>query len=255
MWIVLLISLSLILIFPRKFLFILRSGYSFYWYPFFFLLIRVWTVKDPQTRWTTHTTWFLGVRLVEISGSVPTPSDRSVMLLGNHRNIGDFVIHDVITKHTANYLSRALVGFAFPFMGIVSYMTGRCWYFVRGQSTKDLDQFYVWLDEKFAWKDNLRKNLIVYPEGHRNLKKDPLPLRTGMLRYAFTRKLPVQIFMCHGYDEVLNEKRFTSNFGNSLVKYKIYPILDPKEFENLEEFIETIKTLFEERFYEVHGRK
>mmetsp|Transcript_1085 Transcript_1085/g.1090 ORF Transcript_1085/g.1090 Transcript_1085/m.1090 type:complete len:180 (+) Transcript_1085:229-768(+) len=173
------------------------------------------------------------------------------MFLGNHRNIADFVIHDSVTKFTANYLSRALVGFAFPFMGIISHMTGRCWYFVRGQSTKDLEQFYVWLDKKFSFTENLRKHLIVYPEGHRNLKKEPLPLRTGMIRYAYLRKMPVQFFMCDGYDEVLNEKKFTACFGTSIVKFKLFPLIDPKDFDTVEAFIDKIKKDFVESFYEV----
>ena len=32
-----------------------------------------------------------------------------------------------------------------------------------------------------------------YPEGHRSLLDEPLPLKTGMLKYAYSRRMPVQV--------------------------------------------------------------
>ena len=36
-------------------------------------------------------------------------------------------------------------------------------------------------------------SLLLYPEGTRSQRQASLPLKRGMLRYAHTRKLPVQV--------------------------------------------------------------
>ena len=41
-----------------------------------------------------------------------------------------------------------------------------------------------------------------------------------MIRYAYSRKIPIQIFMTSGYDNVVNEKRFRSEWGETGVNYK-----------------------------------
>ena len=72
-----------------------------------------------------------------------------------------------------------------------------------------------------------------------------------MIRYAYSRKIPVQMFMCNGNDNVLNEKKFVADWRVSKVEYKVYPSLYPKDFEDVEEFVKEVKRLFEERFYEM----
>ena len=55
-----------------------------------------------------------------------------------------------------------------------------------------LQKFNRWLDTELA-KGGPQTNLLVYPEGKRSQQTASLPLKRGMLRYAFTRKLPVQV--------------------------------------------------------------
>lgn len=52
-------------------------------------------------------------------------------------------------------------------------------------------KFNLWLDAELA--EGPQNSLLVYPEGKRSQKEESLPLKRGMLRYAFTRRLPVQV--------------------------------------------------------------
>ena len=72
-----------------------------------------------------------------------------------------------------------------------------------------MKSFFKWIDLKWGNKMNNRPNLLVYPEGHRNYEKSkPLPLKKGMIRYAFERKFPVQIAIALGNERLFNEKKF-----------------------------------------------
>lgn len=51
-------------------------------------------------------------------------------------------------------------------------------------------RFNAWIDAQRAASP--QTGLAVYPEGHRSVRDEPLPLKRGMLYYAFSRKLPVQ---------------------------------------------------------------
>lgn len=52
-------------------------------------------------------------------------------------------------------------------------------------------RFNAWIDGQRAASP--QTGLAVYPEGHRSTMGESLPLKRGMLYYAFTRKLPVQV--------------------------------------------------------------
>ena len=54
-----------------------------------------------------------------------------------------------------------------------------------------LQRFNSWLDRASLAAHS--QNLLVYPEGTRSLRQVSLPLKRGMLRYAYTRRLPVQV--------------------------------------------------------------
>jgi len=81
--------------------------------------------------------WFCGLQLVPAPGSQPISTGRRTVLLGNHRNVSDFFLHDVITDFTGNFLSRALVGLVFFFFALSTYLENTLWFFVRGQAHED----------------------------------------------------------------------------------------------------------------------
>ena len=66
--------------------------------------------------------------------------------------------------------------------------------------------FFKWLDNQFDAPFTLKKGLIFYGEGHRNPSPDPLPLKKGMIRYSYERKIPIQMVMAFGVENVMLEK-------------------------------------------------
>lgn len=123
----------------RTLLFFFRLLYIFYLYPTYIFCIKIWVVDDVITHYAEHSAWFAGVQYQKLPGSVPINSDQT-MLLGSHRNIADFFIHDIVAEHTCCYLSRALVGFAFPLLGLVGHFGNGIWFFVRGNSGNSIEQ-------------------------------------------------------------------------------------------------------------------
>ena len=71
--------------------------------------------------------------------------------------------------------------------------------------------FFKWLDSEFESKFTMKNGLIFYGEGHRNPRPDPLPLKKGMIRYSYERKIPIQMVMAFGVEDVMAEKELRVN--------------------------------------------
>ena len=54
-----------------------------------------------------------------------------------------------------------------------------------------------------------------YAAGHRSVHGRSLPLKRGMIKYAYTRKLPVQIVIGANKESILSEKHHTARFGQT----------------------------------------
>lgn len=72
-----------------------------------------------------------------------------------------------------------------------------------------------------------------------------------MLRYAFDRKIPLQMVLSAGYDEVLNESTYKASFDEVTVVYRFYECIDPNQYNNYEEYVENVCKVYEERFNEL----
>ena len=97
-----------------------------------------------------------------------------------------------------------------------------------------------------------RKSLLVYPEGHRMYEArsvDVAKLKTGMIRYAYSRQIPVQLGMSFGNENVMYEKRMEFNFGQK-VFYRLGEVINPADFEDEAVFLERVKLRFAEYFEE-----
>lgn len=95
---------------------------------------------------------------------------------------------------------------------------------------------------------------MIYPEGHRNLSPDPLPLRSGMLRYAYTRGLLVQIFIGHGYDRMLNQHSLTASWSKTKVHYYMDQPIDARDYPYFDQFRQAVQDRFTQLFYEVKAQ-
>lgn len=103
------------------------------------MCIKFWTVDDIVTHYSTRSTWLARVQVKKLPGSVKINPEQT-MMLGAHRNLGDFFIHDLVTEHTSCFLSRALVGLVFPFLGLVGHFGNGIWFFVRGNKGNSIEQ-------------------------------------------------------------------------------------------------------------------
>jgi len=109
-------------------------------------------------------------------------------------------------------------------------------------------RFFQWIDSNFNNPRTRRKNLLVYPEGHRNFGSEkPLTLKKGMIQYAYERKVKVQIVISFGNENIINEKNFIVNFEGANIMTYVGEVIDPKTFKTCEEFIEeTCKAFYKD---------
>ncbi len=63
--------------------------------------------------------------------------------------------------------------------------------------------------------------------GHRSTKAQSLPLRRGMMHYAYSRRVPIQIVITANKEAVISEKDMSAHFGQTLV-VGYSEVIDPK---------------------------
>eukprot|EP00696_Hemimastix_kukwesjijk_P016304 gnl/Hemi2/4683_TR1617_c0_g1_i1.p1 gnl/Hemi2/4683_TR1617_c0_g1~~gnl/Hemi2/4683_TR1617_c0_g1_i1.p1 ORF type:complete len:342 (-),score=111.93 gnl/Hemi2/4683_TR1617_c0_g1_i1:106-1131(-) len=210
--------------------------------------------RDPFNtvthRYITHVVErYFQVRVTQLDGSQELlPSSTRALYLFPHRSWGDFFIHQYLMRGAAASLARLMVGAVFPVFMLCRFLDDGVWFFNSGKVQRD--DFANWLDHMFSI--NTKNGLIVYPEGHRNLKSEPLPLRRGMVHYAFRKNMPVQIVMTHNTEAVLSEKEFRWQCGCT-IPYRVCAPLWPKDFVDKDAFFEAVEQLFKAQFASVHA--
>lgn len=108
--------------------------------------------------------------------------------------------------------------------------------------------FNNWIDTQF---DNSPQTaLAVYPEGHRSTKGKSLPLKRGMLKYAYTRKLPVQIVIGGNKESILSEKRQTARLHQT-VAVGFSEVLLPEDYTDFEAFMAKLQQTWDHEWNQV----
>ena len=191
--------------------------------------------------------------------------DKRCIIIMPHRTWADFWIHKYIAGFKHATLSRMAVALAFPswFLVQMDWFDRTIWFFDRGKTQgggiKAIEEFNKWLDREFEnHAQGEDGGLIVYAEGSRNLENSPLPLKKGILHYAFTRKMPVQVVMTHGTENVCREGEWSA-FPGEVVKYKPIPVFDPTTYSDdrsgKKKFIADITKAFNESFKEFYDHE
>lgn len=85
--------------------------------------------------------------------------------------------------------------------------------------------------------------MIAYPEGTRNQTQTPLPLKTGVLQYAYEYKRSVQCVVTANKETVCNEKKFSVGRGVALIT-SISAVVDPASFPTMEAFVTKVREEF-----------
>ncbi|GBG34169.1 1-acyl-sn-glycerol-3-phosphate acyltransferase [Hondaea fermentalgiana] len=172
------------------------------------------------------------------------------MYLCNHRSWGDFFMDQAICNGGA-YLSRLLVIIGCPMSSLYAYIAHSTWFFNRKKGI-DRDALGEYIQSQWLARPN--QGLIVYPEGTRNLKMEPLRLKTGVLKMAFDYQRPVQAVITTNKERVANEKDLSYERNVSCVT-SISPALEPHKFESFEAFVEAVREQFVETWEDAYSCK
>mmetsp|Transcript_5135 Transcript_5135/g.9340 ORF Transcript_5135/g.9340 Transcript_5135/m.9340 type:complete len:336 (-) Transcript_5135:291-1298(-) len=177
------------------------------------------------------------------------PGKQPIMYLANHRSWADFFVDLYLLGGRGVIMSRMAVFFAFPlFMAPVIVLKAILLF--RRDIVRDKEKFNAWLDGKM--KKSLLNGMLVYPEGHRNIKPEALPLKRGMLHYAYTRKMAVQVVITAGKERVLSEKEMSLGLQQTLVT-GFSDVIDPTTFNEAKEFVAAVSQTFESEWKRVYG--
>lgn len=114
--------------------------------------------------------------------------------------------------------------------------------------------FNAWLDSRLRANQaaGLMPGLLLFPEGTRSTLDRPVPLKRGMVAFAHSRGLPVQLVISRGKEEVIAEKRWAARRGVTLVT-GFSRLLQPTEAPSCEAFIDTVEREWAALWDRVYG--
>eukprot|EP01095_Lingulamoeba_sp_RSL-Kostka_P002249 TRINITY_DN13103_c0_g1_i1.p1 TRINITY_DN13103_c0_g1~~TRINITY_DN13103_c0_g1_i1.p1 ORF type:complete len:295 (-),score=66.21 TRINITY_DN13103_c0_g1_i1:134-1018(-) len=202
--------------------------------------------KCPSFSWGELNNWWFNISYEKIGDG--KLYDKRVMYVLPHRSWADFPVHRHICQQRAAHLARLLVGFIFPTFIYMTYIHSTIFWINRNNSKKET--LYPFLKKMY---DNapVTTGLINYAEGTRNLKNTPRSLKRGVIYFAYIHDIPIQIIMCSGCDDIINEKKFTTKY-DQLIRYCYGPVVHPADFDDKEAFFQDVKSKFEELFAEFY---
>ena len=173
-----------------------------------------------------------------------------MVYLCNHRSWADFFIDQVVTGGSS-YLARLMVWIGTPVSSLYAWLSHSTWFFNRKRGI-DRAAFAKFMDTEWARRPTF--GMIAYPEGTRNQDKDPLPLKTGVLQFAFEYKRPVQCVITAGKESVCNEKKLTARLGQTVVT-ECSAVIDPTTFDTQDKFVAEVRKAFAETWKLAYGAK
>lgn len=140
----------------------------------------------------------------------------------------------------ASYLARFMVWVGTPVSSLYGWLSHSTWFFNRKRGI-DRAAFAKFMEDE--WTKRPTFGMIAYPEGTRNQEDDHLPLKTGVLQFAFEYKHPVQCVITAGKEGVCNEKKLTMNRHRAVVT-ACSELVDPEKFESQDAFVTKVREVF-----------
>ena len=148
----------------------------------------------------------------------------------------------------SGYISRATVGVLLPVVFLwEAFVTRNAVVFNRGKKNKNSKDKLFTKVAAFLRRGGL---LLVFPEGHRHLGKGILPLKRGLIKWAYNNQQSCAVVLHHGNDLVINEKTMSLNRGVEVV-CDHRGIFDPADFSSPAEFYDRINHEFEQGYKEL----
>ncbi|GAB4824112.1 hypothetical protein N2152v2_011158 [Parachlorella kessleri] len=169
----------------------------------------------------------------------------------NHRSWADMLVDQYVTEGRSMFMSRWAMLAVFPPL-MASMLAMRIIVMFKRGSIADKDGFNKWIDRKLA--ESTQTALTVYPEGHRSTRGQSLPLKRGMLHYAFSRKMPVQVIIGLNKEAILSEKHLVARFGQTVgVGYS--EAIDPAKFDSFDAFWAQVQSTWDAQWQQVFTAK
>ncbi|QDZ21586.1 PlsC domain-containing protein [Chloropicon primus] len=199
--------------------------------------------------WTAFLLGFFKVRTYRI-GEQGCYRDGSCIWLCNHRDWGDFFIDLYVVEGRACFLSRLMVLIAFPVFGFYGLVTRTAVFFRRNTKGRDFTKFNQFISGQI--QRSPCQGIVVYPEGTRNIKPESLPLRRGMLRYAYSERTPVQIVITTNKEHVISQKMQRASFGTKCIS-GFSEVIRPGDYSNFEDFFDEINKTWKAEWKRTYG--
>ena len=247
-------NIILMILFPKR-------GYFIFWYTVVFVLsglpLLIWLGQaeiDGQWLWVEMSAWWFKATKKILPGSKELyKGNRRCMFIWNHSSLADIWLNDFIFEGRCSNLARHMVILFVPIPAVVVLFLNSIFFFRRGGN--DLEKFFVWIDQQLDWFQTQRFHLNIFPEGHRNKKPYSIPLKRGMLTYAYLRKLLVQPVINFGIEKVLDEISFQKDYREEwTIEYLIGDVIDTKDFKTLDEFLDFCEKSFYKLFDRAHNQ-
>ncbi|KAL0044907.1 hypothetical protein WJX82_001789 [Trebouxia sp. C0006] len=218
--------------------------------------IRFWKLQGPRNDaygWAIALKQMFRCKFLYLEGPELYTGGKysTCIFLSNHRSWGDFFLDVVATEGYAQMLSRWAVFFVFPVFMTSVIIVRSVVLFKRG-AVKDKNALNDFIDRKL--QASPIKSLIVYPEGHRSTKQQSLPMKRGMLHFAYDRKYPVQIVMSANKESVMSEKAMTAGFGQTIVVGYSEPI-HSRQFPTFDDFASRVQKEWDHQWKRVYSSK
>lgn len=128
------------------------------------------------------------------------------------------------------------------------------WFFKRGSRKKkggtNRRKLFDMMDRKLA--ESPEVGLIVYPEGHRSQKPDPLPLKYGCIQYAYESNMDIQVIIGAGKEQVFNEQAHVSRLSDGTI-HVAYSTPVRRGDKTMEEFIAEVRHQWAVTWAEAYG--
>ena len=187
----------------------------------------------------------MGVRFKHTKGS--SKLHPSAMYLCNHRSWGDFFVDQAVCNGGA-YLSRYLVIVGVPMSSLYAWVAHSTWFFNRkaGIDRDELARLLAGL-----WASRPSQGLVVYPEGTRNQKSEPLKIKTGVLKMAYDFNKPVQCVITSNKELIANERNFHVERNVTCIT-SVSPVIEPSKFKTFDDFIEVVRKSFQDTWADAY---
>ncbi|EFN60141.1 hypothetical protein CHLNCDRAFT_133550 [Chlorella variabilis] len=201
--------------------------------------------RNDVLGWAAGMKWWIRCRVLKV-GTQELYRGQCVYLF-NHRSWGDFIVDQYVTEGRSLFMSRLAVLGVFPTFVSALVVLKSIILFKRG-SVADKEKFNRWIDEQRAASP--QPGLSVYPEGHRSTLGEPLPLKRGMLHYAFSRKLPIVIGA--NKEAIISEKHCTARLNQTAVVGYSAPIMTAN-YPSFDAFWEEVQEAWNAQWAAVFG--